>query len=200
MVTGVSGVNFSSILLSRASMKAASTRNLADVDGDHLATLANRERNALEGRRLLGCLLQSFECLAARVELATAARNEATRLHVVDLHALLALGREAKLCLRLQPVSLGKSANVNFAVTDGDRAVRKPCPRAARCRPACSESRPWGRRRARRFASRPSQKAGCEATSLLDQVTGSPVSYWPDGSHTRKFTRSAVVVYVWSLS
>ena len=34
----------------------------------------------------------------------------------------------------------------------------------------------------------------------LDQVTGSPVSYWPEGSQTRKFTRSAFVVKVCSLS
>ncbi len=51
---------------------------------------------------------------------------------------------------------------------------------------------PVGRRTVRRSACRPFRCSRLRSTSLFDQVTTSPVSYWPDGSTTRKFTRSAL--------
>ena len=42
-------------------------------------------------------------------------------LHLVNLHALLALGGEAKLGLGLKPVGLGEGAHDDLAVADGDR-------------------------------------------------------------------------------
>ena len=61
--------------------------------------------------------------LAARVELAAGARDKAAGLDVVDLHALLALGREAELGLGFEPVGLGEGAQQHLAVADGDRAL-----------------------------------------------------------------------------
>ena len=45
------------------------------------------------------------------------------RLHVVDLNALFALGREAELVLGLEPVRLGEGPQEDLAVADGDGAL-----------------------------------------------------------------------------
>ena len=123
MVTGVSGVNFSSTLTSSASMKAASTAispTLMPIIWLPWPTVSD---DAFEGGGLLGGLLQPLEGLAARVELAAGARDEAAGLHIVDLDALLALGREAELGLGLEPVGLGKGAQQHLAVADRDRPL-----------------------------------------------------------------------------
>ena len=91
-------------------MKAASTAISPTVDRDHLAALTDSEGDAFKRCRFFGGLLQSFEGLGARVELAARARDEPAWLHVVDLDALLAFGREAKLGLGLEPIGLGEDA------------------------------------------------------------------------------------------
>ena len=94
--------------------------DLAHVDGDHLVALAHCKGDALEGGGLLGGLLQPLECLAARVEFATGARDEASGFHIVDLNARFTLGREAELFLGFEPVRLSEGAQQNLAVTNGD--------------------------------------------------------------------------------
>ena len=175
-------------------MKAASTAISPTLTCDHLVALADGEHDALERGGLLGGLLQPLEGLAARVELAAGARDETAGLHVVDLDALLALGREAELGLGLEPVGLGEGAQQHLAVTDRDRACRRACLRAARCRRACSGSCPGERRRARRCACRPSPRAGCAGRACWTRSPDRRSRTGPTGRTTRKFTRSAVVV------
>ena len=122
MVTGVSGANFSSTLMSSASMNAPSTGISPTLTAIDLIALADGEHDAFEGCRLLSCLFQPLKGLAARVELAAGAGDEMRGLHVVDLHALLALGREAELGLGLEPLGFGEGAQEDLPVADGDRA------------------------------------------------------------------------------
>ena len=124
MVTGVSGVNFSSTLVEQGLDEGGVDRDFADIDARSSALPWPTVRtmpSKVDG--LLGGLLQALEGLGARVELAAGARDEAAGLHVVDLDALLALGREAEIRLGLEAVGLGKRAQQHLAVAD-----RRPGP------------------------------------------------------------------------
>ena len=58
--------------------------------------------------------------LARESSLRPVRETRRARLHVVDLDALLALGREAEVRLGLEPVGLSKRAQQHLAVTDLD--------------------------------------------------------------------------------
>src|SRR5215475_3429016 len=59
-------------------------RHFSNVEANNLVALADREDNPLKSDRPLARLLESFVGLGARVELATGARYEAARLHIVN--------------------------------------------------------------------------------------------------------------------
>ena len=100
MVTGVSGVELLQHLLEERLDEGRVDLDFADHDLDGSALPCPTVRATFfEGGGLLGGLLQPLERLGARVELAAGARDEPPGLDVVNLHALLALGREAELGL-----------------------------------------------------------------------------------------------------
>src|SRR5262245_35532648 len=68
-------------------------RDLTHLNRNHLIPLTYSKDDAFEGRGLLGSLLEPFEGLAARVQLAASVRDKTARLYLVNLHALLAFSR-----------------------------------------------------------------------------------------------------------
>src|SRR5262249_16094879 len=77
-------------------------RHFSNIEANNLVTLADREDDPLKSDRPLARLLEALECPGARVELATSARHEAARLHIVNLDPLFASGGEAELNFGLQ--------------------------------------------------------------------------------------------------
>src|SRR5690606_36687473 len=93
---------------------------LTDHDARGLGALANIEGHDLEGDALVARLLEPLTGRRPRVELVARTRDQARGSRLVDLYALLALGRETKGGLGLDSIGGGKGTYEHLAVADFD--------------------------------------------------------------------------------
>ena len=194
MVTGVFGRELFQDLDEQRLDEGAVHRDLAHVDGDHLVALANGEDDALEGGGLLSRLLQPLEGLAARVELAAGARDETAGLHVVDLDALLALGRKAELGLGFEPVGLGEGAQQHLAVADGDWAFVERALAGFAAVERVADRSPGRDEEFDAALAAVARRACCAGRACWTRSPDRRSRTGRTDRTTRKFTRSAVVV------